>query len=69
MVNAGLLSATATTALSAKLWSQVLPHLTVHPDLVIASDEETAWAVRKNNPQLKQLLDEFISPRGRNFLR
>ena len=64
MVNAGLLPATVTSDSRAKLWSQVLPHLTVHPDLVIASGEETAWAVRKDNPQLKQLLDEFIKPRA-----
>ena len=61
MVNAGLLPATATTDERAKLWSQVLPHLTAHPDLVIASGEQTAWAVRRDNPQFKQLLDEFIS--------
>ena len=42
----------------------MLPHLIVHPDLVIASGEQTAWAVRKNNPQLKLLLDEFIAPRA-----
>jgi membrane-bound lytic murein transglycosylase MltF len=64
MVNAGLIPATVTTEGRAKLWSQVLPHLTVHSDLVIASGEQTAWAVRKNNPQLKQLLDEFIAPRA-----
>jgi membrane-bound lytic murein transglycosylase MltF len=64
MVNAGLIPATVTTATRANLWSQVLPHLTVHPDLVIASGEQTAWAVRKDNPQLKQLLDEFITPRA-----
>jgi membrane-bound lytic murein transglycosylase MltF len=64
MVSAGLVPATVTTDSRAKLWSQVLPHLTVHSDLVIASGEQTAWAVRKNNPQLKQLLDEFIGPRA-----
>jgi membrane-bound lytic murein transglycosylase MltF len=63
MVNAGLIPATATTAARAKLWSQVLPQLRVHPDLVIASGEQTAWAVRKDNPQLLQLLDEFMAPR------
>jgi membrane-bound lytic murein transglycosylase MltF len=61
MINAGLLPATATTDSRAKLWSQVLPHLTPHLDLVIASGEQTAWAVRKDNPQLKQVLDEFIA--------
>ena len=60
MVNAGLIPAAVTTELKAKLWSQVLPNLTAHPDLVVASGEQAAWAVRKDNPQLKQILDEFI---------
>jgi membrane-bound lytic murein transglycosylase MltF len=64
MVSAGLIPATVTTDLRGKLWSQVLSHLTVYPDLVIAVGEQTAWAVRKDNPRLKQLLDEFIGPRA-----
>lgn len=64
MVNAQMIPATVTTLLKAQLWAQVLPHITVHPDLAIATGEQTAWAVRKNNPQLKQLLDGFITPRA-----
>jgi membrane-bound lytic murein transglycosylase MltF len=64
MVNSGMLPATVTSASRAKLWAQVLPDLKPHLDLVIASGQQTAWAVRKNNPQLKQLLDEFIAPRA-----
>jgi membrane-bound lytic murein transglycosylase MltF len=64
MVSAGLIPATVTAEPRARLWSQVLPHLTVHSDLVVASGEQWAWAVRKNNPQLKQLLDEFLAPRA-----
>jgi membrane-bound lytic murein transglycosylase MltF len=64
MVNAGMIPATVTADSRAKLWSQVLPHLTVHSDLVVATGEQWAWAVRKNNPQLKQLLDEFLAPRA-----
>lgn len=61
MVNADLVPSTATSDARAQLWSQVLPNLTPHLDLVIASGQQTAWAVRKDNPQLKQMLDEFIS--------
>ena len=64
MVNAGLLPATVAEVSRAKLWAQVLHNLTVHSDLVLASGEQTAWALRKNNPQLKKLLDEFIAPRA-----
>ncbi len=62
MVNAGVIPATITNDGRAKLWSQILPHLTVHPEPAIASGEQTAWASRKDNPQLKQMLDEFIPP-------
>ena len=64
MVNAGLIPATVTSEARTRLWSQVLPHLVVHSNLAIASGERTAWALRRNNPQLKQLLDEFIGPRA-----
>src|SRR5215472_6706589 len=48
----------------AKLWSEVLHHLTIHPQPVIASGEQTAWAVRKNNRQLKHCWVGFIAPRA-----
>ena len=64
MVNARMLAATVTTLDRAKLWSQMLTHLTIHPDIVIASGEQTAWAVRKTNPRFKDFLDEFIAPRA-----
>ncbi|WP_158751269.1 lytic transglycosylase F [Acidobacterium sp. S8] len=60
MVNAGLIPATVTTKERAALWSQVLDHIQPHPDLVIASGGQLAWVMRKNNPQLKQLVDEFL---------
>jgi membrane-bound lytic murein transglycosylase MltF len=60
MVNAGLLPATVTTKQRANLWSQVLDHIQPHPDLVIASGAQLAWVMRKNNPQFKQLVDEFV---------
>ena len=60
MVNAGLIPATATTKEKAELWSKVLDHVQPHPELVIASGTQLAWVMRKNNPQLKQLIDEFV---------
>ena len=64
MVAAGLIPATVIRATRAELWSQVLPGLRVQKDVVVASGQQAAWAVRKDNPQLKQLLDEFITPRA-----
>jgi membrane-bound lytic murein transglycosylase MltF len=60
MVNAGLIPATVTTKQRADLWSRVVPNLTPHPESVIAKEGNLAWAMRKNNPQLKHLLDQFV---------
>jgi membrane-bound lytic murein transglycosylase MltF len=61
MVNAGLIPATVTTKQRAALWSQVLHQIQPHPDLAIASGGQLAWVMRKNNPQFKQLVDEFVA--------
>ena len=60
MVNAGLIPATVTTQARADLWAQVLPNIKPHPDLVVAKGVDVAWVMRKNNPQLKKLVDEFV---------
>jgi membrane-bound lytic murein transglycosylase MltF len=60
MVGAGLIPATVTTKQRADLWSKVLPNLKPHPELVVVSNQQLAWVMRKNNPQLKQLVDEFV---------
>ena len=65
MVNAGLIPATVTTKQRADLWSRVLPNLTPHPESVIAKEGNLAWAMRKNNPQLKHLLDQFVMGHGK----
>lgn len=60
MVNAGLIPATVTTKQRADLWSKVLDNIEPHPELVIASGGQLGWVMRKNNPQLKQLVDQFV---------
>jgi membrane-bound lytic murein transglycosylase MltF len=60
MVNAGLIPATVTNKGRADLWTQVLPNVKSHPELAVAKEGEIAWVMRKNNPQFKQLVDEFV---------
>ena len=60
MVNAGLIPATVTTSLRAVLWSRVLHNIKPHPELVIAGGAQQAWVMRKDNPRLKQIVDEFV---------
>lgn len=60
MVNAGLIPATVVTKERADLWAQVLPKVKGHPELVVSSGESLAWVMRKDNPEFKQLVDEFV---------
>jgi membrane-bound lytic murein transglycosylase MltF len=64
MVNADLIPATVTNQKRADLWAQVLPNLRSRPDLAIAHEGETAWVMRRNTPQLKRLVDEFLRDRA-----
>src|SRR5579863_3665341 len=64
MVNAGLIPATVTLSVRANFWSKVFSHLTVHPDIVVKDEGQLAWATRKDSPQLRELLDEFIKSRA-----
>jgi membrane-bound lytic murein transglycosylase MltF len=64
MVNAGLIPATVATQHRAELWGQILPNIQVHPEMMIASEGELGWVMRKDNPQLKKLLDQFTATHG-----
>src|SRR4029077_16747157 len=37
-----------------------LPDITVHSDIVFKDNGDIAWAIRKNSPQLKAVLDDFV---------
>ena len=60
MVNAGILPATVTLKERADLWASVFPGITPQPKLVIGNEGDLAFAMRKDNPKFKQLVDEFV---------
>jgi membrane-bound lytic murein transglycosylase MltF len=63
MVNAGLLPATVTLDFRAKMWASVFPNLVISP-VVMAQEGELAWAMRKNSPLLKAVMDDFVKNYG-----
>jgi membrane-bound lytic murein transglycosylase MltF len=60
MVNAGLIPATVTNEPRADLWAQVLPNIKSHSDMAVVTGVSLAWVMRKDNPQFKQLVDQFV---------
>ncbi len=64
-MNAGIIPATVTITECANLWASVFPNITPQPSLIIASEGDLAFAVRKENPKLKQLVDDSSRPAPR----
>jgi membrane-bound lytic murein transglycosylase MltF len=61
MVNAGLLPMVVVDSTKAEFWSQIFDDLEPRPDLAVSTGGEIAWAVRKDSPQLREVVDEFVS--------
>lgn len=65
MVSAGLIPQTIVDRHIAVFWKQVFPNVVVHEDIAIRRGGEIAWAIRKNSPRLKAVLDDFIGRHGK----
>jgi membrane-bound lytic murein transglycosylase MltF len=68
MVNAKLIPATVAMQHRAGLWEQILPDIRLHPEIVVASEGQLGWVMRKDNPELKKLLDDFTETHGEGTL-
>jgi membrane-bound lytic murein transglycosylase MltF len=60
MVDAGILPATVAKLQIAEFWAQLYDQVRVHPEVALRSDGQIAWALRKNTPQLKGIVDKFV---------
>ena len=60
MVSAGLIPLTIVNEFTVKLWEPVLSDIRIHRNLLLKTNGEVAWAMRKNSPKLKAVVDVFV---------
>ena len=60
MVNAGLIPMIVMDSHKAQFWAQIFDKIRVHADIAVRTGGEIAWAIRKNSPQLKAVINEFV---------
>lgn len=60
MVNTGLIPMVIVDNHKARFWAEIFDHITLHPDIVANTGGEIAWAIRKNSPELKAVVNEFV---------
>jgi membrane-bound lytic murein transglycosylase MltF len=65
MVGTGIIPATIADEPVAKLFAQVFENVRVRDDLVLASDQHIAWAMRKDSPKLKGLVNGYVAEAGK----
>ncbi len=64
MVNAGLLPAIVIDDYLAKFWQKVFPAMVLHENVQVRSGGSLGIAIRKNNPQLRAALNNFMGKNG-----
>jgi membrane-bound lytic murein transglycosylase MltF len=60
MVDAGILPATVAKQQIAEFWAQLYDRLSVHSAVALRSDGQIAWALRKDTPKLKEIVNQFV---------
>ena len=61
MANTGLVSYIVVDEHKAAAWNPVFENVTLYPDLAVRTGGETAWALRKNSPKLKEMVNLFAA--------
>jgi membrane-bound lytic murein transglycosylase MltF len=60
LTNAGVYPITVADNHLVDLWSQVLPNIRPHRDVVLKTGTDIAWAIRQDSPKLEAFLNEFL---------
>jgi membrane-bound lytic murein transglycosylase MltF len=60
MVNAGMLPMTVHDDHVLAIWSQIFTDLKIHKEMPLKEEGKIAYALRKNSPEFKSLINEFV---------
>jgi len=60
MVNAGIIPMIIMDSHKALFWIQIFDKIQVQSDIAVRTGGEIAWAIRKNSPQLRAVINEFV---------
>jgi membrane-bound lytic murein transglycosylase MltF len=60
MMNANLIPMIIVDSHKGEFWKQIFTHLTLHPDIKVREGGQIAWALRKNSPKLKEVINGFM---------
>jgi membrane-bound lytic murein transglycosylase MltF len=68
MVNAGLIPMIVVDDHKVRFWGQIFKKIKLHPEVAFNTAGNIGWAIRKDSPKLKQVMDEFVSKNQKGTL-
>jgi len=68
MLNAGLIPMVVIDSHKGKFWAQIFENITLHPDIKFRENAKIAWAIRKNSPELKKVINAFVKTNKKGTL-
>jgi membrane-bound lytic murein transglycosylase MltF len=68
MVNAGLIPMIVVDDHKARFWVQIFDKVKLHPEIAINTGGNIGWAMRKDSPKLKKILNEFVGKNRKGTL-
>ncbi len=60
MVNAGLIPMIIVDQPKGEFWAKIFSNIKLHPQLKLRTGGNIAWAVRKNSPKLRKIINAFV---------
>jgi membrane-bound lytic murein transglycosylase MltF len=69
MINAGIMEYMVIDSHKGEFWAQILDNIKLHPSIKLRSGGNIAWAVRKSNPKLKAVINEFLQKHKKGTLK
>ncbi len=68
MVNAGLIPMIIVDQPKGEFWAKIFPNIKLHPQLKLRTGGNIAWAVRKNSPKLRKIINAFVKKNKKGTL-
>ncbi len=68
MMNAHLIPMIVIDRHKGEFWSQIFKDLTLHPKIKVRTDGQIGWAIRKNSPKLKEVINSFMKKHRKGTL-
>jgi len=60
MMDAGVIPAIIIDSHKASFWAQIFKNIRLYPDVKVRTGGEIAWAIRKDSPKLKAVINDFV---------